>query len=1800
VAELSGYVFETLRVGGDFVLSRGHKSGNADPILVLAPVAAQQSPANLRQLEHEYALASELHSAWAVRPVALARQNGCTMLVLEDTGGSILEGMLVQRLELTRFLRIAVSLTWALRQIHEHGLIHKHVVPGNILLDADDNVRLTGFGIASRLPRERQPPSPPEIIAGTFAYMAPEQTGRMNRSIDARSDLYSLGVTLYQMLTGTLPFTASDPMEWVHCHIARQPTPPAEKVEGIPDPVSAIVLKLLAKTAEQRYQTAAGLEADLRACLSAWQTRRCIDHFPLGLHDASDRLLIPEKLYGREPEIRKLVAAFSHVGACGTTGLVLVSGYAGIGKSSVVNELHKVLVPSRGLFAAGKFDQYKRDIPYATLAQAFRGLVRDLLAKSDAEVARWRRELLEALGQNGQLMLNLIPELVHIIGEQPSVPDLSSRDAQNRFQLIFRRFIGVFARPEHPLALFLDDLQWLDAATLELLERLATEKDLRHLLLVGAYRDNEVSIAHPLMRTLEAIRKAGARLEEIALRPLELDDLVRLLADTLHTDAAQVQPLAELVFEKTAGNPFFAIQFVTALAEEGLLTFAPEDRRWKWNMARIHDERITDNVAELMAGKLNRFSGTTQDALRHLACLGNSASTATLSIVLGASGEKIQATLSEPVRAGLVTRLESGYVFLHDRVQEAAYSLIPAEERAPTHWRIGRLLVAALDDADTETHIFEIVSQFNRSSLQVSDQAERELVATLNLRAGRRAKASAAYAAACGYLAVGAALLGPEGWAKSYKLAFALTLEHAECSFLNSRFDDAEALIATLLRNSVANVDFATVYRLKIELQVVKSENPQAIAIGLECLRLFGIGMSEHPTREQVLHEYDRIWRNLGGRSFESLTDLQPMTDPEMQAAMRVLAELIAPAYFTDFNLMSLLICQMVNLSLVHGATDTSIQGYAWLGWLLGPAFNRYGDGYRVGEFACGLVSRRKLPLDIARVNHTMGLTSSWTQPLTTSIDWFRSAFHIGVEAGDLYFACYSTAHIAISLLMRGDYLQRAAEECREFIGFGRKLEFRDGIDLIVSTERAIASLRGLTRGLSNFSDGEFDEVDFEAQLTGDRMGIVVYWYWTRKIMVCVLSGDYQGALAAAGKAQTQPWIKTVQIQYLDYHYYTALALAALAGAAPEEQRGALHERLATHGEQLRVWRMETGSPTFIDKHVLVSAEIARIEGRELDAMRLYEEAIHAAREHGFVQNEGIANEHAARFYSARGFQTTSDAYLRNARSCYLRWGADGKVRQLEQFHPQLREETVSARPDSTVGTTLEQLDLATVVKVAHAVSREIDLKKLIDALMEIALEHAGADRGLLILPRGDELRVEAEAKATPEGVSVRLRRAYVTATELPESILHYVTHTQDSVLLDDASSQNQFSNDEYIRRNHCRSILCLPLIKQAKLTGVLYIENNKVSHVFTPSRIAILRLLSSQAAISLENARLYADLQSTETYLVEAQRLSSTGSFGWSISSGEIFWSAETFQIFGIDPTTKPTLEKIYQRIDPRDAESVRLFLDRTPQVGRDWELEHRIRMPDGSVKSLHVVAHAVKDEAGELAFVGAVMDVTQSKQAHERLQASVKEKDALLKEVHHRVKNNLQLISSLLNLQAARTADAAVAERFADSRNRIRAMALVHENLYRAGNFARISMAEHIRTLCAHLIRAYELRGRRVELTTKIDDTELDLDRAVSVGLIVNELVSNALKHAFPGERTGRIRVELKLLEGKRYVLVVMDDGVGIPSDFDAARADSLGFQLVHDLARQLHGTVALSRECGTTFNIAFDAAGSAEAAE
>jgi PAS domain S-box-containing protein len=1597
--DLSKLVTEPLRTDGEFILYRGEYSNLAGKPSVLLLAAASTLPAleTLGKLENDYSLRDELDSAWAVRPLALSEHRGHVTLVLEDPGGETLDRFLPGPMEITRFLRFAVGIATALSGLHEKGLIHKDVKPANVLVNlATGQARLMGCGIASRLPRERQTPEPPEFVAGTLPYMAPEQTGRMNRSIDSRSDLYSLGVTLYEMVTGTLPFTASDPMELVHAHIARQPAPPFERRKSVPRVVSAIIMKLLAKTAEERYQTASGAASDLRRCLAEWEAHHRIDEFPLGEQDTPDRLLIPEKLYGRESEINALLAAFDRVVAGEKPELVLVSGYSGIGKSSVVNELHKPLVPPRGLFASGKFDQFKRDIPYATLAQAFQSLLGPLLSKSEAELTKWGDALHEALDPNGQMIVDLVPELRLIIGEQPPVPEVPPQDAQRRFQLVFSRFIGVFAQPEHPLALFLDDLQWLDAATLDLLEDLLTRGDVRHLLLIGAYRDNEVNPDHPLLRKIEGIRRAGGTVQEIRLLPLSPGDVAQLVADSTHSEPEPVRQLADLIHEKTAGNPFFAIQFISTLAEEGLLAFHYDERQWRWALNRIHAKGYTDNVVDLMVGKLNRLPAGTQKVMQQLACLGDTTDFTLLRIVSNASDEEIHTQLWEAARTGLVFRSGDAYKFLHDRVQEAAYLLIPEELRTETHLRIGRLLAAATPPEKLEERIFEIVNQLNRGVRLAASDDERVQIAELNLIAARRARASTAYRSALAHFEAGEALLSEEQWGSHYSLRFPLALHRAECELLTGDFDAADQRLSSLRERAIGSTDLAAVACLRITLYTTGRPD-RAVKVGLEQLRTLGIEWPDHPADEDLRAEYETLRQRVGERPIEALVDLPLMSDRDLLAIMEVLRAIHPAAMYTDRKLQDLALLRMANLSLEHGYCDGSPEAFAMLSMATVPSFGDYRDGYRFGNLGVALVERKDLARFRGMVYCVVGSqVLPWTQHIQAAASMMQRALDLAQEQGDLLWAAFSQRALISLALASGARLENVEADAERYLQSSRRGRLGVIIDIIRTQLALVRTLRGLTPKFGYLDDSDGGESRIEDHLSSDPMlARAACWHWIRKAQARYLAGDYKAAVDASSKVQPQ-LISRSHFEIAEFCYYDALARAATWDFAnPDKQQG--HFAIVkNHHDQLDIWAKDCPE-NFENRVALAAAEIARIEGRDIDAMRLYEQAIRSARANGFIHNEAIAYEVAARFYAAHGFEKIADSYLREARYGYLRWGADGKVRQLDQQYPQLGQERPVTSSTSTIATPVEHLDLATVIKVSQAVSGEMVLEKLIDRLMRAAIEQAGAERGLLIVPQpGDELQTKAEATAASgETIAVYLADGTRRAPALPESVVRYVMRTGEIVILADASVRTPFSADPYIVQCRAHSILCLPLINQAKLIGILYLENNLTPHVFTPDRVTVLKVLASHAAISIQNSQLYSDLEDREgkirTQEMELRQMldlapQCVAVFG---PGRERLYANRVFlDYLGLTLEEWRQILGREEFVHPDYWEQVTSHFDLAASSGTGFELEVRLRKGDGSHRWFLARCNPLRDDKGQtMRWFVACTDIDDRKRAEEKL---------------------------------------------------------------------------------------------------------------------------------------------------------------------------------------------------------------------
>ena len=1411
-------------------------------------------------LEHELALQAELDPGWAVKPLALRHSADQTLLTHTDPGGLPLQryfgnsnGLLPgdqPQASLRAALEIAVHIADALAAMHTRGLVHRNINAHRILLDTGSaSIRICGFELASRIQREHQAPLPFEALVGSLATMAPEQTGRMNRSVDARCDLYAFGVVLYQMLTGHLPFVATDPVEWVHCHIARRAVPPSERTPGVPQALSALVMKLLAKSADERYQTALGLKSDLTRCLTEWRAHGNINPFVLGQEDISPALLIPEKLYGRETEFRLLQEVFESVVSSenGSSELVLISGYSGIGKSALVNELHKVIVELKGIYLCGKFEQFRRDVPYGTLAEALSGFVRQLLGRSEAELTQWRDDLLAALGDNGQLLVDLIPALERIIGKQPPVDALAPAESETRFFAVFCQFLRVVATAAHPLVLFFDDLQWLDSGSLKLFQHLLSRRDVRHLLLIGAYRDNEGSTTAPLLQTLTP---PGKTVHRIHLMPLPKKEIVHLLADTLHCTPERAEPLAVLVYQKAAGNPFFTLQFITTLHEERLFRFCPQHSRaeiWQWDIEQIRARDFTDNVVELMIDKLGRLPETALSLLRYFSCIGNRTTIQQLRCILDET-DCFDESLEWALSAGFIQKQGGCIRFTHDRIQEAAYCLIPPEQRPALHLKLGRRLLERLSPAAVEDALFEILAQFAQSKAPITAENERLRLMQLNREAGRRAQASAAFSSGRAYLTQAIALLSDTAWPHDYEDTLQLYLDCVTCEYVDSQPESALARLDQVFLQARNYPDRVRAARLRFAILFTEGQVAEGLDFCLNILQEAGIEFPLDPAAldrfvancEAEMHEL------MAGRRIAELADLPLARQDDARASMSLIADMITSAYATRPQMARPLILKGLVLALRYGNTVEASALYSNYGMMLAAEFDDLPRGYEYSEMSLRLNERladKSLRGRLLYI-HASALMSA-RHRIRDLIPLLEESCRACQEAGNLIFMAASSSMLVEALWESGRPLPEVIEACTH------QRELPHSYPLWNAYVRTIELM--CVRLMGGNTENEEKKCLETLTTLSNPYGLAQIHICTQ--VVAATYGDWGAALSAAQAAwTTMPVSLRAFLPVKTHHFYHALTLIALYPEANPEQQAIHRTALTEQTDKLRLWA-EANPGNFAHQYTLIAAETARIEQRHIEAENLYEEAIRAAHANGFIQYEALAYELAGNYYHQRGFAVIAGLYLQNARHAYSRWGAFGKVEALEQT---CRQSTLLAHHMDSRALPSGNLDTITLVRVSQALSEEIVLARLIEALLKIVVENAGADRGLLVLPCGDRFNVAAEALSDEKGILVQRRQATANAFDLPLSVLLFAARSREYVLLEDARQTHSFSSDAYFTHSHARALLCLPIVRQTKLIGVLYLENRQIPGAFTLDRLSLLEHIAAQAAISIENAQLY------------------------------------------------------------------------------------------------------------------------------------------------------------------------------------------------------------------------------------------------------------------------------------------------------------------------------------------------------
>lgn len=1593
---------ELLYQGPNSHVYRARRESDDLPVVLKIPSSMKLSIRENLRFQHEYDLLASLRLPRVVKVYDLAQYRGSFAIVEEDYGACDVARFLGDnRLDLHRFFPMSIQMAEALAQLHEQGILHKDVHLANILVHPKTGeVKLTDFGMSSLIDGEVQEPCNPDQIEGSLYYISPEQTGRMNRSIDSRSDLYSLGVCFYRILTGVLPFTALDPMEVLHAHLARRPVAPRELDASIPQALSALVMRLLEKKAEDRYQSANGLLHDLESMRAAWLSGASLAGQPLGTRDMSFQFQVAQKIYGREREAQLLSEAFQRV-AKGGSELMLVGGYSGIGKTSLVNEVHKGLTRYHGRFISGKHDQFQRDIPFSAFLQAFRHLANQILAESESRVATWRQALLDALGGNARVIVDVIPEIEHLIGPQAPAPELGPAEAQNRFIMCLQRFIQVFARREHPLVIFLDDLQWSDSPSLNLLQALARGSETPYLLLLGAYRDNEVSPTHPLMTTVNRLIEDGSPARTVLLSPLGLPDLRQLTADTLHRPVADVEELTLLIQEKTGGNPFFVSQMLKELHARGVFQLDRQRACWLWDMPGIRAMGLTDNVVDLMAGKIIRMPPRTQAALQLAACVGNRFTLAMLATIYEKTESATSEDLWEAIQSGLLIPFGEGFRFLHDRVQQAAYSLIPPADIAPARLRIGRLLLRHAGQANLDDAIFDIVAHLNAAASLIDAPEERLSLAALNVQAGRKAKTSTAYEPALRHFRMAARLLPEDSWRSQYRLTLEVFREQADAAYLLGDFPLAETLLDEALRNARDRFDMVEVYLQKITQYNQLGKYNELMDIARDALHLFGVILPAADDAAALatrfaaqMAEYAAL---LGQRPIAAIIDAPNVADRDQDSIIRLMAILTDGAYIAVPTLFPHVVMEVVTRSMRHGHNAMSAIGFAWATVVIVQQHQDYRGAFDLGTLSMRLIERFPNPRIQAQITFLYAVCAMhWFLPLSEQIDMYKRAYQYGMENGNLVFAGYARTMIPKTVLAAST-VDKALEENGISVAFYEK----SGSPFYMSERFCNLFLRNLKEASSDpfsLSGPDMDEQTcLEQWLRPETLfGHGLAYFLNFKIQLLYLFGDPLGAWRFA--TAHADWMRYIPILYETtvFCFYQAMAAATVLEDANEEDRRLMERHVRDALAEFTVWA-ENCPANFAWQQRLLRAEQARLEGRLDEALEFYDHAASIARDHAHPQGVALARERAGRLHRQRGNPEAARISFEDAGFNYYKWGAHAKMLQLRKELEERPGEGLDA-PRSSQGPSASSgsghfhpssphlLDFGSLLKAMRAISKEIQLDVLLRTIMTSVIENAGAERGFLLLPGETDWTVAAMALVDNKNASLH-SSPLTGSTRVSEAIVRFVIRGRQEVILEDAGQHPTFRQDPHVVEQGVRSVLCLPLLSQSRLSGVLYLENNLAPGVFAIERTQIAKMLAAQAAISIENAKLYGSLAASE------QRYRGV----FEEASDLIFLTATDGRVEDVNPaclgmTGYPREEMLTRNIVDLYAipEERRRFQRGIEEEGNVRGYELLLRRKDGELIDVVLTAGVRRDEQGQIVgYQGIMRDATAQKQA-ERLRAA------------------------------------------------------------------------------------------------------------------------------------------------------------------------------------------------------------------
>lgn len=1781
--KLPGYaIFRELTRDTKHVTYRGVRENDQTPVLIKTSANPHPTLDEVARLKNEFELLSHLSIPATLKAYSLDQHQNNYYLILEDPQSKTLDKFIAgKNLDIGTKLKIAIKIVKSLGELQENEIIHKNIQPENILIDETIyNAKIIGFDFATKIPRQRLSLKNPNLLEGSLPYISPEQTGRMNREVDYRTDFYSLGVTFYELFTAKLPFVTTDPMELIHAHIAKSPKPPSEVNPTVPLMISNIIMKLMAKKAEDRYSSSLSLLNDLEKSLEEWTLSGTIDPFPLGTNDVYHKLQISQKIYGREKEIQTILLTFEEV-CRGSTQMVLLGGYPGIGKTSIVHELHKPLLEHKGFFISGKFDQYKTNTPYSAFIEAFQDLIQQILTENDDTIAMWREKLKAALGVNTQIIVDVIPELRYILGTTVPTVEYDSQETQNRFNFFFQKFISLYASKESPLVIFLDDLQWADHASLQLIEMTLTTLKTSGLLLIGAYRSNEVTPLHPLKTTEERIIKAGGIITELEVLPLNVKSVNQLISDTLHLNPETAQELCQILYKKTQGNPFFINQFLTYLYEENLLYVDPKEGRWVWDKDKIEMLDVSDNVVDLLITKLQKFPIELQEIMEVAAAIGNRFDANLVATVLDKPLDQVLKSLLEVIQEGLILPSEDiqqhlyldsreisksqqkkplsrEFRFLHDKVQQASFQLMSEEDREKTHYKIGLILFKKYKGELIQEHIFEVMAQLNPAKNLISKQEEKLEYAKLNLIAAQKAMRTVAFQTALNFLEVGIEFLPKNHWKTEYDLSKDLYLLAAEANYLVFNFDEANRLFDIILTFAKSIHDKALVYSLKIKLNVSSVQYEEAIKWGKEGLKLFGIKLPSRNLKFFVIIELIKVKFHLIGKNREILAAMPTITDPNHFDIIYFLYSLITPTYLTNKDLFALVTLKGLNLSLSYGNTPMTAYIYATYGIILTALFEDFNEGHEFGLLANEINRKYK---DQKYIPPTKFLVGSFLNPaqshLKESLEILQTGFDIGTRLGDFINAVFNLGMLMTAKYMLALPLNEVWPEILSALEYVTKIKSHNRGYIFNSLRQVIMALRGETTALYSMESEDFNEEAFFQMLKENNFPVTLYFAYTFKIQICVFAQNYELGIEFAKRCEPYTYCSIGQPMRVFNDFYHALCLT---GNYPWKDLPTQRKFLKKIKEilgRLKTW--SKGSPSnYSHLYFLVKAEYSKLTQDKESAVENYDKAIESAKENGYIQNEGIAEELFAGFYLSQNRPHIAKQYLIDARYAYYRWGATAKTKELEKRYPQIFAiGQTSGKEDEAAlserGASSSSIDLMAVIKATQSISGEILLNKLLDQLMQIVVETAGAEKAILILERDSKWLVEAEYSTKQKEAIVLQGLPYKEKGEdLAIAVVNYVIRTQELVVLDDASKESLYAQDPYIISQKPQSILCFPLLHVGKLIGILYLENNLSTKVFTPDRVELLKLLAAQIATSLENSLLYSQQKELSSELKDSN--DKLGDYSQNLE------------------------KKVYDRT--RELNEKNKQLEETLQQIK--EMQKKLIQQEKLVSLVAVTKGIATEMRNPLNYIYNFSTLSQN--LLKELKSDVKTKEAV--ESLALVEKNLLKIN-----EHSKKADDIITSMIDDSRES-------------EGQRELTDINKLIRDYADLVYYNYYKKDPLFSLTIKTDYDESigkitvvpqNLGR-VFYNIIDNACYATALKKKEVGGDFSPIISIKTINEGENVKVIIWDNGVGIPKEIlsrifspflttkPSGKGAGMGLSISHDIVTQEHGgTISIQSEPG-----------------